>query len=67
MAVDRVWLGIKKAANLNARRRHRLTRSESERIVRDLCSAEAKISLPRDAIEYFARELMRLTEEAARD
>ena len=62
MAIDRIWLRIKEAAQGTARRKRPLTLEDSERIVEGIV-AEERLMLPRDAVEYFARELMRLSED----
>lgn len=61
MAVDRIWLRIKETARRTARRKSPLSPTDAERIVEGIV-AEERISVPRDAVEYFARELLRLTE-----
>jgi hypothetical protein len=63
MEVDRIWQNVKETALRQARNKHRLSREESERIVESICITEGRLSLPRDAIEYFARELVRLTDD----
>jgi hypothetical protein len=63
MAVDRIWLRIKEAARRNGRRKRPLSHSDAERIIEEIV-AEERIALPRDAVEYFGRELLRLAEDA---
>ena len=63
MAIDQLWLTIKETARQRARRKDRLSLDESTRIVESICMTEGRLSLPRDAIDYFARELVRLTQE----
>ena len=62
MAVDRIWLRIKETASRNGTRRGPLTRADAERMVERIV-ADERISVPRDALEYFARELLRLAED----
>ncbi len=66
MAIERIWQNVKAAAKGTARRRTALTAAESHRIVESICSHEGVPMLPRDALEYLARELVRLSEEARR-
>ena len=63
MAVDRIWLRIKEAARRNGRRKRPLSRADAERVIEGIV-AEERIAVPRDAVEYFARELLRLAENA---
>lgn len=61
MAVDRIWLRIKEEARRNGARRRSLSRGDAERIIERIV-AEERIAVPRDAVEFFARELLRLAE-----
>jgi hypothetical protein len=63
MAVDRIWLRIKEEARRNGRSRRPLRRADAERIIEGIV-AEEQIAVPRDVVEYFARELLRLAENA---
>jgi hypothetical protein len=63
MELERIWESIKETARRHARNKHRLSREEAERVVESICVTEGRLSLPRDAVEYYARELMRLTGE----
>lgn len=63
MELEQIWQSIKETARRQARNKHGLSREEAERIVELICVSEGRLSLPRDAVEYYARELMRLTGE----
>lgn len=59
--VDRIWAKVKSAAKGGAARAHPLSRKEAEGILQEICAME-RVALPRDAFEYFVRELMRLSD-----
>ena len=63
MLTDRIWQRIKETAKRNAAKCRRLSRQESESDVRRMISSEDG-PFPQAAVEFYARELIRLTDEA---
>jgi hypothetical protein len=63
LTIERIWQGIKESAKQNGRRKRSITMPEAERIVESICQKEAALTLPREALEYLARELVRLSDE----
>jgi hypothetical protein len=63
MPIDRIWDSIKETAQRMGRRAKPLGSEESERIVETICLREGARTVPREALEYLARELLRLAEE----
>jgi hypothetical protein len=63
MLTERVWQRIKDTAQRNADERRRLSRPESEQIVNHIVLS-VDGPFPQAAVEFYARELIRLTEEA---
>lgn len=61
---DRIWKRVKAAAKQNGQRRLRLNPWESEKVVRGIINSEDG-PLPEDAVKFYARELIRLTEEVS--
>ena len=63
MLTERIWERIKQTAERNAAERRRLSREDSESVVnRIVLSVDGPF--PQEAISFYARELIRLTDEA---
>jgi hypothetical protein len=67
MAIERIWQGVKDSAKRTQKRKRRLSAEEAERIVESICLKETAVALPREALEYLARELVRLSDDARGD
>jgi hypothetical protein len=63
MLVERVWQRIKDTARRNAANRLQLSLEDSEKVVNRIIRSEDG-PFPQPAVEFYARELIRLTEEA---
>jgi hypothetical protein len=57
-----VWQRIKATAQRDAPNRHRLTRAEAEKLVNDIILTQNG-PFPDEAVEFYARELIRLIDE----
>lgn len=64
MLTERVWERVKAAARRNAAEGVRLGFQDSKRVVKGIALGTDG-PLPQEAIEFYARELIRLTAEAA--
>jgi hypothetical protein len=63
MLVERVWQRIKDTARRNAANPLHLSREDSETVVNRIIHREDR-PFPQPAVEFYGRELIRLTEEA---
>jgi hypothetical protein len=63
MPIDRVWALVKETSQRYGACGRRLSQAEAERVVRAICANDRMPELPQEAIDYFARELVRLTRE----
>jgi hypothetical protein len=63
-AMERVWTRMKVSANKSADRKTLIGMRESRSAVLKLCRQEKANTPPRDALQYLAKELVRLTLEA---
>lgn len=62
--IERVWTRMKATANKLADRKTQITIRESRDAVLKFCRQEKANSPPRDALQFLAKELVRLTREA---
>lgn len=62
--INRVWNRMKTAAQRHARVSNILSVREAKLEVAKLCQSEKTVQPPDDALEYLARELVRLTTES---
>ena len=60
-AMERVWTRMKVSANKSADRKTLIGMRESRSAVLKLCRQEKANTPPRDALQYLAKELVRLT------
>jgi hypothetical protein len=60
---DRLWARVKESSQRYAAQNRHLNVAEAKQIVRALCESERISELSQEAIEFFALELMRLTDE----
>lgn len=63
MPTERVWERIKNTAQRNAAKRLHLSCEDSEKVVSRIVRSEDR-PFPQAAVEFYARELIRLTGEA---
>lgn len=63
-SIERVWTRMKKAAVKSARRKVVINMRDSRNTVLKLCRQEKAVTPPRDALQFLAKEFMRLTLEA---
>jgi hypothetical protein len=61
--MERVWTRMKTTANTNARQRTLVSVPASRVTVLKICRQEKAVPLPREALDYLATELVRLTLE----
>ena len=62
--ISRVWNRMKTSAQRHARVSNILSVREAKLEVAKLCQSEKTVQPPDDALEYLARELVRLTTES---
>jgi len=62
--MERVWARIKASANKFADQKTLISMRESQSVVLKLCRQEKASTPPQDALQYLAKELVRLTLEA---
>ncbi|MGA8575519.1 MAG: hypothetical protein WB609_07525 [Candidatus Cybelea sp.] len=62
--MERVWTRMKKSANKSADQKILISMRESQNAVLKFCRLEKAETPPRDALQFLAKELMRLTQEA---
>jgi hypothetical protein len=63
-SIERVWTRMKVTAAKSAHRKIVINMRESRNTVLKLCRQEKAITPPRDAVQFLAKELVRLTREA---
>jgi hypothetical protein len=63
-SMERVWTRMKTSAVKSARRETVPSMQESRNTVLKLCRQEKAVTPPRDALQFLAKELVRLTLEA---
>jgi hypothetical protein len=63
MLTEKVWQRIKNTAERDATERSSLSFPEAEKVVKRIIQSEDG-PFPQPAVEFYARELIRLTEEA---
>ena len=64
--MDRVWARLKGRAEVDIRANVLLSMADARRIVQHVCSEECTETPPDQAIEFLARELVRLSLEGVR-
>ncbi len=62
-SIERVWTRMKQAAVKSAQRETVMNMRESRNTVLKLCRQEKAITPPPDALQFLAKELVRLTVE----
>lgn len=62
--MERVWVRMKVRANKSANQKTLISMRESQDMVLKFCCLEKANAPPRDALQFLAKELMRLTAEA---
>jgi hypothetical protein len=62
--MERVWSRMKISAIKSAQRKTVISMQESRNMVLKLCRQEKATTPPRDALQFLAKELVRLTLEA---
>jgi hypothetical protein len=62
MTFDRLWARVKESSQRYAAQNRHLSNAEAEQVVRALCESERISELSQEAIDFFARELKRLTD-----
>lgn len=63
-SMERVWTRMKKTAVRSARRKVTINMRDSRNMVLQICRQEKAVTPPRDALQFLAKELMRLTLES---
>lgn len=63
-SMERVWTRMKKSANKSADQKILISMPESQDAVLKFCRLEKAEAPPRDALQFLAKELVRLSLEA---
>jgi|GEM_PF-2497514 hypothetical protein len=63
MTFDRLWARVKESSQRYAAQNRNLNAAEAEQVVRALCASKRTSELSQEAIDFFTRELMPLTDE----
>lgn len=64
-SMERVWTRMKASAVKSAHRKTVISMHESRNTVLKLCRQEKAMTPPRDALQFLAKELVRLTLDAS--